>query len=108
MVVAYVGHHYRMGHGAIRNGLFLGLGGKAMTKLREITENLNALYRHEWDQRDKDIAFLLNFAVEEKAKYICSAQHGSSWVNVDCRDQWRTEALLELDLEGVWPVKEKG
>lgn len=79
---------------------------EAMT-LREIAEHVNN--GNCLVHRD-DLAFLLNAVVEEKA--LCLRAH--EWIeNADKGihgeiSYWRTQALDELNLEGVWPRKKEG
>ena len=60
-------------------------------------------------QHQEDIASLLNAVVEERAKYLM-LYHRHIYKGVDHFGvkHFFDKALRELDLKGVWPVKEKG
>jgi len=83
--------------------------------LREIAKMI-PLGIDEYHQADwsKAIATLLNAVVEEridvireKRKWAEGTQYSKGQpVNVPDRESCRTQALRELNLEGVWPEKE--
>lgn len=89
--------------------------------VREIAEKLNAdtrigLIRSTPDMQaaNLQIAFLLNAVVEERQKVI-ALDSWASWMNNNQRGpmptmilgDYKDKALLELDLDKVWPVKER-
>ena len=78
--------------------------------LREIAERLNVPLEsiHDISLRKGDIAFLLNRVVEERAKYLM-LYHRHNYKGVDHFGvkHFFDKALHELDLDKVWPVKEK-
>jgi len=92
-----------------------------MTDLRNIAKktasnlSFSAVHNVTVFQADKDIAFLLNAVVEERAKRLEVEFYQFDYRDSDKSDErykwtdndWHTQALRELDLEGVWPGKEK-
>ncbi len=84
-----------------------------MTDPRKIVEALNAFNHPQngsdvWNfERDvpRYIATLLDAVVEERARYNYCVGTQRVWRLCKELAKWRTEALRELDLEGVWPRK---
>jgi len=85
-----------------------------MTDLKEGVEVLKDNPGSFWDV--EFISPLIDMLVEEKAKYLHAlwiitspSNHDTwEWLHSTEIDKWRTQALRELNLEGVWPIgKEK-
>ena len=89
-----------------------------MTDLRKIAERFNrdrTTMDFSEKQADIDIATLLDVLVEERAIHLAtqhSLEHIWSESEKCCikynwaKQDWHTRALRELDLDGVWPMKE--
>jgi len=81
---------------------------------REIAEMIE-VSDPEHGECDREKSFLLNALVEERTDFILEKRkwaEGTQYskgqpVDVPDRDSCRTQALNELNLEGVWPMKEK-